>query len=151
MATTIVISDTVKIPIDASMFGSNGVKPDSKTPYSDATMCKKQTDHVKRPMNAFMVWSQMRRRMITETAPDLHNAEISKQLGAIWKTMTEEERQPFIDEAEKLRQMHLQEYPDYKYRPKKKNHAATSAENGCAKDNNNIKKVTSGENKILML
>lgn len=71
-------------------------------------------------MNAFMVWSQIERRKICEQHPDMHNAEISKSLGRRWKTLTEEERQPFIDEAERLRQLHMQEYPDYKYRPRKK-------------------------------
>lgn len=71
-------------------------------------------------MNAFMVWSQIERRKICEQQPDMHNAEISKRLGRRWKTLSDVERQPFIDEAERLRQLHLQEYPDYKYRPRKK-------------------------------
>ena len=71
-------------------------------------------------MNAFMVWSQMERREIVKFAPDTHNAEISKQLGKRWKLLTEEQRQPYIQEAERLRQLHMQEYPDYKYRPRKK-------------------------------
>ncbi|PSN58054.1 hypothetical protein C0J52_02065 [Blattella germanica] len=67
-----------------------------------------------------MVWSQIERRKICEQQPDMHNAEISKRLGRRWKMLSEEERQPFIDEAERLRQLHMQEYPDYKYRPRKK-------------------------------
>ena len=71
-------------------------------------------------MNAFMVWSQIERRRIIEQQPDIHNAEISKNLGKQWKELCEEEKDPFIQEAERLRILHLQEYPDYKYRPRKK-------------------------------
>uniref|UniRef100_A0A7E4VA82 HMG box domain-containing protein n=1 Tax=Panagrellus redivivus TaxID=6233 RepID=A0A7E4VA82_PANRE len=92
----------------------------SRTPYSDATNSKKTNGHIKRPMNAFMVWSQMERRKICEHQPDMHNAEISKQLGNRWRQLTEEEKAPFVAEAERLRQMHMQEYPDYKYKPRKK-------------------------------
>ena len=71
-------------------------------------------------MNAFMRWSQLERRKIIEQNPDAHNAEISKNLGKKWRSLPDSEKQEFIDEAERLRQLHLKEYPDYKYRPKKK-------------------------------
>lgn len=67
-----------------------------------------------------MVWSQIERRKICEVTPDMHNAVISKSLGARWKALSDVEKQPFIDEAERLRKLHQQEYPAYKYRPKKK-------------------------------
>ena len=57
-------------------------------------------------MNAFMVWSQLERRKIVENNPDKHNAEISKELGRRWKLLDEEARQPYIDEAERLRLLH---------------------------------------------
>jgi hypothetical protein len=66
------------------------------------------------------VWSQIERRKICEVTPDMHNAVISKSLGVRWKALSDEQKQPFIDEAERLRKLHSQEYPDYKYRPKKK-------------------------------
>lgn len=113
---TIVARETGATP----SFGSLTVRPDSATPYSDATNCKKMKKHVVRPMNAFIVWSQIERRKIAMVRPDIHNAEISKRLGMRWKTLTTAERQPFIEEAERLRVLHSQEYPDYKYRPRKK-------------------------------
>lgn len=74
-----------------------------------------------------MVWSQIERRKICQKTPDMHNAEISKYLGSKWKSLSQEEKQPFIEEAERLRQFHSKEYPDYKYRPKKKQQKSPKA------------------------
>ena len=87
---------------------------------------KHKLNHIKRPMNAFMVWSQLERRKITEVTPDKHNAEISKELGRRWKLLPDEARQKYIDEAERLRLLHQKEYPDYKYKPRKKPKSSSS-------------------------
>ena len=79
-------------------------------------------------MNAFMVYSQIERQKIIEHNPVAHNAEISKFLGKKWKSLSQEERNPFIQQAEKLRQLHMAEFPDYKYRPKKKTRTRKTSE-----------------------
>ena len=76
----------------------------------------------------------------------MHNAVISKSLGVRWKALSEEQKQPFIDKAEHLRRLHSQEYPDYKYRPKKKQ-TITSKSVSTTNNNNNNNSNSSNNNK----
>jgi len=79
--------------------------------------------YIKRPMNAFMIWSQIQRRKIMSETPAMHNAEISRTLGKLWREQPEDVKRLYVIEAERMRLQHMRDHPDYKYKPKKKNKA----------------------------
>ena len=89
--------------------------------------------HIKRPMNSFMVWSREKRCEILKCNPGMSNALISKKLGSTWKSLSEEEKKPYVDEAKRLTNQHKQDYPDYKYRPRR--HAKSKMKSSVATNN----------------
>lgn len=71
-------------------------------------------------MNCFMVWSREKRYHILKEHPGINNAEVSKALGAAWRKLSEEDKEPYVEEARRLTEQHKMENPGYKYQPKRR-------------------------------
>jgi hypothetical protein len=119
---------------EESVSSASGIQVSFKRQSSTSSPSSTPTgQHIKRPMNAFILWSQIERRKILSRQDNggyatIHNAEISKMLGKRWKEeLKDKDREPFIMEAERLRLLHMKEYPDYKYRPRSRKQTAKTS------------------------
>ncbi len=58
----------------------------------------------RRPMSAFLFFSVRKRKELSEKDPDMKNTEISRILGQMWRSLTDDERRPFVEKEKDERE-----------------------------------------------
>ena len=102
---------TVEMTSSLAVVASSGLK-------LDKSLTEEGKDHVRRPMNAFMIFSQRERPLIHQQFPNCDNRAVSKMLGERWYQLDLVEKKSFHEIASQLKQDHFKANPDWKWRNK---------------------------------
>ncbi|KAJ5101663.1 hypothetical protein NUU61_003885 [Penicillium alfredii] len=74
---------------------------------------------IPRPRNAFILYRQHYQSVVVSHNPGLANPEISKIIGEQWRSLSEDEKSKWKALAEEEKARHQQQYPDYRYQPRR--------------------------------
>ncbi|KAI3358835.1 hypothetical protein L3Q82_015231 [Scortum barcoo] len=76
---------------------------------------KREKDHIRRPMNAFMIFSKRHRALVHQRHPNQDNRTVSKILGEWWYALGPNEKQQYHDLAFQVKEAHFRAHPDWKW------------------------------------
>ncbi|KAL3464088.1 hypothetical protein BJX64DRAFT_103220 [Aspergillus heterothallicus] len=108
---------------------SSPVKSAAPTgPRDSATQfCLCQPDpKIPRPRNAFILYRQHYQAAVVAQNPGLANPEISKIIGEQWRKLPQATKDEWKNLAEEEKARHQQQYPEYRYQPRRYGRDGTS-------------------------
>ncbi|KAI1944901.1 slightly ste11-like protein [Ophidiomyces ophidiicola] len=99
---------------------SAGSSKSTSSRDSSVLFCLCQPDpKIPRPRNAFILFRQHFQAAVVAQNPGLANPEISKIIGEKWRNLPVESKQDWKNLAEEEKARHQQQYPDYRYQPRR--------------------------------
>uniref|UniRef100_A0A8C3HJ05 Protein capicua homolog n=1 Tax=Chrysemys picta bellii TaxID=8478 RepID=A0A8C3HJ05_CHRPI len=88
---------------------------DSSSEKDGRSPNKREKDHIRRPMNAFMIFSKRHRALVHQRHPNQDNRTVSKILGEWWYALGPKEKQKYHDLAFQVKEAHFKAHPDWKW------------------------------------
>ena len=88
---------------------------------------KAARDKIRRPMNAFMIFSKRHRPLVHQKHPNQDNRTVSKILGEWWYALGPEEKQKYHDLAHQVKEAHFRAHPQWKWCSKERRKSSSSA------------------------
>ncbi len=109
------LSSSASSNVEEKSSNSKVAKTSSKSKSND-----KQSDekYVRRPMNAFMLFSKDERPLIHQKYPNCDNRAVSKMLGERWYALSAQEKRRYHQIALELKNDHFKANPNWKWRNK---------------------------------
>nr|XP_020663604.1 protein capicua homolog isoform X2 [Pogona vitticeps] len=111
---------------------------DSSSEKDGRSPNKREKDHIRRPMNAFMIFSKRHRALVHQRHPNQDNRTVSKILGEWWYALGPKEKQKYHDLAFQVKEAHFKAHPDWKWcnkdRKKSSSDVKPAGPGGCAKE-----------------
>lgn len=96
----------------------------AKDPQSPAT--KQKEAKIRRPMNAFMIFSKRHRALVHKKHPNQDNRTVSKILGEWWYALKPEEKNKYHELASEVKEAHFRAYPEWKWCSKDRRKSSSS-------------------------
>ncbi|KAF1916887.1 hypothetical protein BDU57DRAFT_449233 [Ampelomyces quisqualis] len=92
----------------------------NRSPELSPHVCLCQAEpKIPRPRNPFILYRQHHQQAIIAHHPGLNNPDISKIIGEQWKAESEETKKVWQDLALEEKARHQEQYPDYRYKPRR--------------------------------
>uniref|UniRef100_A0A1B0GDV0 HMG box domain-containing protein n=1 Tax=Glossina morsitans morsitans TaxID=37546 RepID=A0A1B0GDV0_GLOMM len=107
---------------------SGGSKMESMSPMTK--------NKIRRPMNAFMIFSKKHRKLVHKKHPNQDNRTVSKILGEWWYALKPEEKAPYNELASSYKDAHFKLHPEWKWCSKDRRKSSSSGKS-CATSNIN--------------
>uniref|UniRef100_A0A8C8SJ44 Protein capicua homolog n=1 Tax=Pelusios castaneus TaxID=367368 RepID=A0A8C8SJ44_9SAUR len=127
-----IVSPEIQIPLQPGKRRTQSLSAlpkerDSSSEKDGRSPNKREKDHIRRPMNAFMIFSKRHRALVHQRHPNQDNRTVSKILGEWWYALGPKEKQKYHDLAFQVKEAHFKAHPDWKWCNKDRKKSSSDA------------------------
>ncbi|EFN68385.1 Putative transcription factor capicua [Camponotus floridanus] len=123
------VFETEPIPTAEVEANANKRRSQSLSALQSQTPLKAK-ERIRRPMNAFMIFSKRHRALVHQRHPNQDNRTVSKILGEWWYALKQDEKQKYHELASEVKEAHFKAHPDWKWCSKDRRKSSTTSFKG---------------------
>uniref|UniRef100_A0A336K074 CSON007384 protein n=1 Tax=Culicoides sonorensis TaxID=179676 RepID=A0A336K074_CULSO len=94
--------------------------------FKDSQNSLSKNPRIRRPMNAFMIFSKRHRALVHQQHPNQDNRTVSKILGEWWYALKSEEKIKYHELASEVKEAHFKAHPEWKWCSKDRRKSSSS-------------------------